>query len=381
MSSYRATVEPLFKAAGIGFDGQAPHDLVIHDQRFFQRFLRDGTLGLGESYVDGWWDCERVDEMMSKLAGAKLKKQFALNRTVVLQTLKAKLFNEGRRDRAKQAISYHYDIGNDLYELMLDERMVYTCAYWAHATDLATAQRHKMELVCKKLQLKPGMKVLDIGCGFGSFAKYAAQNHGVEVTGITISKEQLAYAEQSCKGLPVKFQLVDYRDVQGTFDRVLSIGMFEHVTYKNHRKYFETVERVLADDGLTLVHTMGRFDSVVRPNDQFITRYVFPNTQVPSVAQIGEAIDSLLTIEDWESFGPYYDRTLMAWLENFDATWPKLQGKYDERFRRLWRYYLQIFAGWFRARLLQLWQIVMSKTGIPGGYQYQALRTSKELLG
>jgi cyclopropane-fatty-acyl-phospholipid synthase len=251
---------------------------------------------------------------------------------------------------------------------MLDKRMNYSCAYWKGARTLNKAQENKLELICKKLYLKPGMKVLDIGCGWGAFAKYAAEKYGVEVVGITVSKEQVALAKELCTDLPVEFRLQDYRDVNEKFDRVVSVGMIEHVGYRNYRDYFKVAERCLNDDGLFLLHTIGEVRSVKNIN-AFTHKYIFPNGMLPSIAQLAKAAEGLFLIEDLHNFGADYDKTLMAWYENFKNSWAEIKDQYDERFYRMWSYFLLSSAGGFRARNTnQLWQIVLSKKGVSGGY-------------
>ena len=240
--------------------------------------------------------------------------------------------------------------------------------YWKEAKTLAAAQEAKLELVCKKMSLEPGMKVLDIGCGWGSFALYAAEHYGVEVVGITVSKEQVTLANERGQGLPVTFRLQDYRDVTEPFDRIVSLGMFEHVGYKNYRDYMKAAARCLKDDGLFLLHTIGWIKSETSL-DPWIHKYIFPNGMLPSLAQISKASEELFVMEDIHSFGTDYDKTLMAWHENFEEHWPELKDKYDERFYRMWRYYLLVCAGSFRARKNQLWQIVFSKNGVVSGYK------------
>ncbi len=373
--TYRTLVTQILSEAGLAVGRERPFDLHVKDERFYGRFLADGTLGLGESYVEGWWECDDLAEMMARFARAGLSRKFGRSPRVVLNTLRARIANEGSPKNAEEGVRAHYDIGHDLYEAMLDDTLVYTCAFWSGTETLGQAQRQKLELVCRKLLLAPGQTVLDIGCGWGGFAEYATKHYGVSVVGITNSREQAAAARLRCAGLPVEIRLGDYREATGTFDRVASMGMFEHVGYKNHRAYMELVGRCLKDDGVTLVHTMGRRKSVVRGNDQWITKYIFPNTQVPSVQQIGEAIDDLFVVEDWENLSVNYEKTLLAWHANFERNWPSLEARYGERFHRMWRYYLLIFAGWYRARALQLWQVVLTKDGMPGGYPYQQSRT------
>jgi cyclopropane-fatty-acyl-phospholipid synthase len=352
----------LLAIADIRVDGTRPWDIQVHDDRFYSRVLAKQSLGLGESYMDGWWDCQALDQFFFKLLRAHVDKKIVPLR-LVAHVLKATLINAQSRRRAQKVGEVHYDIGNDLYAAMLGKTMMYTCAYWKGAKTLDQAQKAKMDLVCRKLRLRPGMKVLDIGCGWGGFANYAATKYKARVVGVTISKEQAMYARTHCKGLPVDIRLQDYRDVDEKFDRIVSLGMFEHVGTKNYRAYMALVHRCLSDDGIFLLQTIGGIKSVAH-TDPWIDKYIFPNGVLPSVAQIGKAIDGLFVLEDWHSFGEDYDTTLMAWHRNFEKHRPRT----NERFHRMWRYYLLCCAGSFRARRNQLWQIVLSKHGVVGGY-------------
>jgi cyclopropane-fatty-acyl-phospholipid synthase len=245
---------------------------------------------------------------------------------------------------------------------MLDKRLNYTCAYWENAANLDEAQEAKLDLVCKKIGLQPGMTVLELGCGWGSFAKFAAERYGARVLGVTVSKEQVELGMELSKGLPVELRLQDYRKVEGKYDRVISIGVMEHVGYKNYRTYMEVTNRCLKEDGIAFVHTIGSNISVTSA-DAFSNKYIFPNGMIPSIAQLGKAMEGIFVMEDWHNIGPDYDKTLMAWCANFDRAWPSLKDKYDERFRKMWRYYLLSSAGGFRSRSQQLWQIVMTRQG------------------
>ncbi|MFW5643302.1 MAG: cyclopropane fatty acyl phospholipid synthase [Alkalispirochaeta sp.] len=366
-SRHRRKVETLLEGTGIHIDGDRPSDIQVRDPRFFKRVLTQGSLGLGESYMDGWWECPALDEMMTKLLRAGLDRT-VVARVLALDLAEAVLFNLQNRTRAWIVGHKHYDIGNDLYLAMLDRKLVYSCGYWKHATTLDEAQIAKIDLVCRKLQLKPGMRVLDIGCGWGGAAAYVAEHYGCSVTGVTISEEQYRYATEFCRDLPVEIRLQDYRDIRDTFDRVYSIGMFEHVGYRNYRRYMEVARNLLKEGGLFLVHTIGGNRSV-KTTDPWINRYIFPNGMLPSVRQIGAAIDGLFVMEDWHNFGHHYDTTLMHWFRNFDAAWPRLAQDYGERFYRMWKYYLLSCAASFRARKNQLWQVVLSVGGVPGGYE------------
>jgi len=362
MKKHKEILQQLLGEAEVAIDGHSPHDIRVRDPQVYDRVLAKWSLGLGEAFMDGQWECERLDEMLYRLmrAGLDHKVRGWGRLRLAFASLKARLVNLQSRRRAFQVGEQHYDIGNDVFEAMLDEQMIYSCAYWQHAKTLGEAQQHKLEMICRKLELKPGERLLEIGCGWGGFAAHAARHHGVEVVGITVSREQQKLAQETCRGLAVEIQLIDYRDLEGKFDKAVSVGMFEHVGYKNYRDYFKTVHRLLADDGLFLLHTIGnRVTS--RKTDPWINKYIFPNGKIPSAKDIAETLEELFIVEDWHNFGQDYDRTLMAWHDNFEAAWPKLSEKYDERFRRMWLFYLSSSAGYFRSRQGQLWQIVLSK--------------------
>lgn len=357
----------LLLLADIQINGKRPWDIMVHNEHLYQRVLREHSLGLGESYMDGWWDATALDEFFAKLLGAEINRKTPQKINLLFQILTERILNPQRKSKAFEVAEKHYDLGNDLFENMLDKRMVYTCGYWKKAKNLDEAQVAKMDLVCKKMGLQKGMKVLDIGCGFGSFAKYAAENYQVSVVGVSVSREQLKYAEKLCKNLPVRFEFKDYRDITGMYDRIVSIGMFEAVGHKNFRKYMKVAYDHLTDHGLFLLHTIGANDRK-GTKDPWINTYIFPNGEIPSIPQVTQAIDGLFIMEDWHNFGIYYDKTLMSWFENFNKNWSKLKTKYDKRFYRMWKYYLLQCAGSFRSRKNQLWQIVLSKNGFPGGY-------------
>jgi len=359
-------IKELFALAEIGINGSNPWDIRVHDERFYRRILAEHSLGLGESYMDGWWDCDRLDEFFFRFLRSALENKVKPWK-LIFEVIRSKIFNLQSKSRAFHVAEKHYNLGNDLYRAMLDKRMNYSCGYWKNARSLDEAQEAKLELICRKLNIRPGMTVLDIGCGWGAFEKYAAEKYKVKVLGLTVSKEQMELGNQLCKGLPVEIRLQDYRTVEGKYDCVISIGMMEHVGYKNYRTYMEVVNRTLKDDGIAFIHTIGRNEAITE-NDPWLDKYIFPNGMLPSVSQIGKAMEGLFVMEDWHSFGPDYDKTLMAWYQNFDNSWPKIKSNYDEIFYRMWKYYLLMCAGSFRARRIQLWQIVFSKKGVVGGY-------------
>ena len=363
----QARAAKLLAHAGIRIGGDAATDLRVHDPRVYARVFAHGTLGFGEAYMDGSWDADDLDGFLFKVIGAHLDDRLRTLDTL-LAHLKARFINLQRGERTWTIGKAHYDLGNDLFRAMLGRRLVYSCGYWQDADNLDAAQEAKLDLVCRKLRLQPGMRVLDIGCGWGEALKFAAERYGVTGVGITVSQEQAEFARTLCTGLPVEIRLQDYREIDEPFDAIFSIGMFEHVGARNYRTYFETVRRCLRADGLSLLHTIGSNEEPSRP-DPWIQKYIFPNSMVPAASQMAAALEGLFVIEDWHNFGADYDRTLMAWRANVDAAWPQLPARYDERFQRMWRFYLSSSAAVFRARRDQLWQLTLSPRGVRGGYR------------
>ena len=357
-------IRDLLSQAGIEVNGQNPWDIQVHDTSLYNRVLRESSLGLGESYMDGWWDCDAIDQFIYRVLKANLETKVKENWKFALQALTSRLFNMQTRSRALQVGKEVYDLGNDLYCAFLDKLLNYTCGYWKNATTLDEAQEAKLDLVCQKIGLKPGMSVLEFGCGWGGFAKFAAEKYSAHVVGVTISREQLAFAQEFCRGLPVDLRFQDYRDVEGKFDAIISIGMLEHVGYKNYSTYMQVVDRCLNENGVALIHVIGS-NQTLTAGEPWTHKYIFPNGMLPSITQLGKAFEPNFIMEDWHNFGPHYDKTLMAWNTKFEQAWPALKDKYGERFRRMWRYYLLNSAGAFRARAQQLWQIVFTRRGTP----------------
>jgi len=368
-------VKDLAASAGIRLNGNRPWDIRVQDPAFYGRVLSAGSLGLGESYMDQQWDATELDETFTRLLRHGVEDRLhgaaglALRFRVLMAVLRARLLNLQTPKRASQVGEQHYDVGNDLYEAMLDPTMSYSCGYWADAEDLESAQRAKLDLICRKLELEPGERLLDIGCGWGGLAEHAARHYGVQVLGPTISREQARLARQRCAGLPVEIRLQDYRELDGRFDKIASVGMFEHVGRKNDSAFFDAAARLLRADGLFLLHTIGA--SAVDPvNDPWIDRYIFPNGELPNAERLTNGTQSRFVLEDWHAFGPDYDRTLMAWWANLERAWPALaEAGYDERFRRMWKYYLHCSAGFFRSRRGHLWQLVLSPPARSGSYR------------
>ena len=370
-SKAREILGKILDPSDVQINGNRPWDIQVHNPDFYERVLSGGSLALGESYMDAWRDCEALDRFFEKILENRLDKTVKTNAKLFLHVmLKAKIINTQKRSRAYVIGKRHYDLGNNLFSIMLDRGLNYSCGYWENAKTLDNAQEAKLDLICRKMDLKPGMKVLDIGCGWGGFAKYAAEKYGAKIHGITVSREQVRFANKFCQGLDVKIELKDYRELKEKFDRIVAIGMFEHVGCKNYRTFMKVVHRCLKESGLFLLHTIAG-NSSVNSTDPWISKYIFPNSMLPSAKQITSAIERLFLLENWHSFGQYYDKTLMAWHNNFTKNWFKIKDAYDERFYRMWTYYLLASAGSFRSRRNQLFQIVFSKKGIKGGYRYR----------
>lgn len=356
-------IKKLLAEADIKINGNNAWDIQVYDDRFYKRMLKDRNLGLGESYMEGWWDCERVDEMIFYLLRSGIEEKVKENLRYLIRFLPAILINPQSRSRSRVIAGHHYDLDNDLFLSFLDPYNQYSCGYFEATDDLNQAQQQKLELICAKLNLGQADHVLDIGCGWGGFARYAAEKIDCTITAVNISREQLRYARKFCDGLPVHFEESDYRSLKGRFDKIVSVGMFEHVGLKNYRTFMKVVHGCLNDDGIFLLHTIGSNISQIGC-DPWMTKYIFPNGMLPSTAQIGKAAEGLFVIEDWHNLGPHYDKTLMAWNRNFQQAWTELKKRYDETFKRMWEYYLLSCAGSFRARSIQVWQIVMTKYGV-----------------
>ncbi|MDN3700630.1 cyclopropane fatty acyl phospholipid synthase [Vibrio artabrorum] len=366
-----AMFEEMLAVADIKINGNRPWDIQIHDTAVFNRVLTDGSLGFGESYMDKMWDCDDIAEMISRVLASKIDKKLDLKKKLVLgahigKSKVKKFFNPQGTSLSKKNVQFHYDIGNDLYKAMLDKRMTYTCAYWDNSDNLDDAQEAKLDLICKKLDLKPGMRILDIGCGWGSFMIYAAEKYGVTCDGLTLSEEQAKLGSLLVdeKNVPVNFILKDYRlyEPYEKYDRIVSVGMLEHVGSSNYSDFFKCANKLMKDDAIFLLHTIGSFESTTT-NDPWIHKYIFPNGEIPSLAQLSIAMEPAFNMEDLHNIGQSYDLTLCAWYENFHKAWTTKQIDYDERFYRMWKYYLLSCAGAFRCRDLSVWQMSLTKVG------------------
>jgi cyclopropane-fatty-acyl-phospholipid synthase len=362
MPNYSSMLEDALAGSGIKINGSSPWDIRINDDRTYAEVLRNKNLGLGETYMEGWWDCEKLDEFICRILKAGLDSRVKGAQPLRLKSLGALIFNLQSRMRSHMVADQHYNMDNELFEAMLDPYVQYSCAYFDETDDLNQAQLQKIDLICRKLNITKDDHVLDIGCGWGGLARYIAEHYNCRVTAINIAEEQISYAREFCKNLPVEIKQVDYRDLAGTYSKIVSVGMFEHVGPKNYKTFMKAVHRCLKDNGIFLLHTIG-YNETGFSGDPWISKYIFPNGKLPSIAQIGKAIEGLFVMEDWHNLGEHYEKTLLAWHKNFNQAWLGLKNRYDEKFRRMFEYYLLSSAGSFRARHLQLWQIVFTKYG------------------
>lgn len=367
MKNAKEAIAGLLAQADIQINGSRPWDVQVRNDELFSRVLQQGTLGAGEAYMDGWWDCERMDEMFYRAVRAHLERKFS-DAGVAAYALRIyqSIFNLQNREKAFEVGRKHYDFGNDMFEWMLGPTMCYSCGYWREADNLDDAQTAKMDLICRKLLLEPGMAVLDIGCGWGSLCKHMVDKYGVKASGVSVSREQIDYAKKNAPG--INWIRDDYRSLDGKYDRIVSVGMFEHVGYKNYDEFMHTVRRLLNQDGLFLLHTIGA-NHQRKGTDPWIDKYIFPNGMIPSEENLTKSFIDFFIMEDWQNFGADYDKTLMAWSRRFEQGCDENKFAHTEKMRRMFRYYLLSCAGAFRARDLQLWQIVLSPRGVPGGYK------------
>jgi len=382
---FKPLLESLLAGSGIAIGGDRPWDIQVRNDRMYRRALR-GSLGVGESYVDGDWDCDALDEMFRRVLGSDAQQRLLVRAAGALKALQARLTNLQSKRRSRAVAEEHYDIDHRMYALFLGPWNQYTCCFFDGTTELERAEVIKLEMLCDKLELKAGDRLLDIGCGWGGFAKYAAQTRGCEVTGISLSDEQIRYAVEYTKGLPVTIKRLDYRDLPESglapFDKISIVGMIEHVGYKNYAGIMEVVHQMLKPGGLFLLHTIGNCEET-KVVDPWIEKYIFRNSMVPAMQQLSDAAEGRFVIEDWENYGHYYVPTLQAWYERFNANWDRIRAlpmkrPFDERFRRLWNYYLMSCKAAFDIEKLHLWQLVMTRRNSGRGVYGRVMRRSAD---
>lgn len=335
-----------------GSDGGALKPVVmrIHDASLCRKIVLNPELHVGEAYMDGKLTFEPGSTVRDFLA------LFSANRYSLseiktqkiffaIKMLMRKLQQSNRQGEAQRNVAHHYDVGNDLYQLFLDKNLLYSCAYFQSDSDtLEDAQRNKQRLLAAKLNMKPGQKILDIGCGWGDLALYLARLEDVEVLGVTLSKEQHALAtrraEQMGLSNRVRFELRDYREVSGKFDRIVSVGMFEHVGVGHYDEFFGKVNALMPDDGVMVLHSIGHM-SPPGTASPWYRKYIFPGAYSPALSEVFAVTErNNLWCLDLEFLRLHYAKTLRHWCERFEANRGKVVGLYDERFARMWEFYL-----------------------------------------
>mmetsp|Transcript_2643 Transcript_2643/g.5371 ORF Transcript_2643/g.5371 Transcript_2643/m.5371 type:complete len:414 (+) Transcript_2643:74-1315(+) len=362
----------IVKVGGIS-DSLYDH-VEFHDPTAWYDIITQGNLGVAESYMHGKIKVDPLPFFLTLLNGTALgtrRKEgsdymvFFMDMINLPTALAGRLFNQQTRERSTRVTKQHYDAGNDLYERMLGPSMSYTCAYWRNATTLDEAQTNKFDLIRRKLELQDGMKVADLGMGWGTAAAYMHKHGRVEVTGVSLSEEQVKWAQANLAKTGLKFVWEDYRDHcenpanVGTYDRVYSIGMLEHVGFKNHATLFKCIKRLLKPDGLAVVHTIGEPDFL--PNsDPFLDKYIFPGAVIPALSSVSAAIENDFILEDFQNFGYDYAKTLAVWAVNSEAFFRDNPTAYTPEFQRMWDYYLKMCEALFELRINQLWHFVLS---------------------
>lgn len=338
-------------------------NISVANSDFYRKVINKGELGLAESFMDGDWTTDNLYGVLLELQKNrdKISKHIKSNMfQILLFKIYYCIFRTNTRDTVKNNVSHHYDIGNDLYRKQLGRTMQYTCAYYHKSKmTLNQAQDAKMKLIAKKLDLQPGMSVLDIGCGFGALAYYLVKRYSVKVLGVTLSEEQIKYANKYYKHPNLTIKYKDYRDVTGKFDRVYSIGMFEQVGKDNYSVYFDKCYELLKTNGIMLLHTISK-NYRENPRYNFITQYIFPEGELPHISDLsGKFLDNKWHLEDLHNFGQSYNKTLLDWHKNLDNF--KELPNYSPRFQRMWKYYLLGCSAAFKVRMISLWQIVYTK--------------------
>lgn len=363
MNIYEPLAERMLSAADVRLDGARPWDLRVRDPRFYRKAVVQGSIGFGESYMDGWWDTGDLEELFARIIRVGLDRDRQFAPVHLGYGLFTRLFNNQTKSRARRVAERHYDFGNDLFFEFLGRYKNYSCGYYDGTDDLDEAQRRKMDLLCRKLGLRAGDRVLDVGGGWGEIARYMADHYGARVTSINISEEQMRFSREHCRGASVEIVKCDYRDLKGTYDKIAVIAMLTHVGHKNYRAFMEKAHACLAPGGTMIIESVGGNRSFSHI-DPWIDRYIFPGALIPSVAQFGRAFEGLFVVEDWHNFGPHYVKTLRAWNDRLQQAWPRLKDRYGgDRTRRMFEFFFRMASAAFRERDLQHWHIVLTRKG------------------
>jgi cyclopropane-fatty-acyl-phospholipid synthase len=356
-------IESILEPQDIHINGNRPWDMVVRDERVFRDIVTRGSLGLGNAYTQGWWDSPALDEWMYRVSQSPaLRSARTLTHIIpnALATASEFLYNTQSLPRSQHVLKKHYELNLPLFANMLDPLMQYSCAHFGNTKTLPEAQVEKLDLIARKLEISERDTLLDIGSGWGGLAKYFSENKGCSVTGINISQKQIQFSEKFAPSQKVSFQNRDYRQIEGIFDKVVSVGMFEHVGPQNYRAFMKSAHKALRPGGLLLIQSITKSTSD-KICDPWIKRNIFPNSHIPSLAQVSAAAEDLFVLESVQNIGEHYDKTLMCWHKNFTKNWEKISPSFDSAFQRKWTYYLLTCAGVFRARELGCCQVLFRK--------------------
>jgi len=360
-------------AHAFGKKGTGPEGtMIINNPEFYDRVISQGSLGLGESYMEGWWDAKDNDiaSCIGPMLCNELYNTIRVSPSLLLSAVATRILANGSRSRSKANIQQHYDVGNDFYELFLDTNMAYTCGYQKDKNDtIEQMQDQKHERVARKLGLKPGEHIVDLGCGFGGMLRYGAKHFGISGVGVTLSEGQHEWGNNKIKeeGLQdnIHIDLKDYRDMTGSFDHVVSIGLAEHTWQRGYETFIGKVSDLLKDGGVGLVHTIGSTAAPHETTDAWINRYIFPDGRLPRLEELIEEMRRAgLTVGHVENLKLHYAETLRHWKEKFNRNRTAIKAigpEYNEEFLRMWDYYLQVCEAAFRYGELQLYQILFCK--------------------
>lgn len=341
-------------------------DIIVNNNNFYTKLLKHGEIGLGESYVDKDWDSNNLEETLYNLIINQKKIENAIIKNspnLIIKKLLDIPSDIFSTDNTKNDIKFHYDIGNKLYENMLGKSMLYSCAYfYKQGLSLDEAQYAKLDLIAKKLNLKEGMRVLDIGCGFGTAAIYLSKKFNVNILGISLSKEQINYFNSIYTGTQVQVIYKDYRELtrehNNSYDCIYSIGMFEHIGINNHIDYYNKCFKLLKTNGTMLIHTIVSNKRLYSHNS-WITKYIFPGAELPHISDFTKKYTDNWLLQDLQCIGKSYSKTLLAWKKNINDS--SVFNNYDDKFKRTWNYYLLLCSAAFRAREITVFQLVYFK--------------------
>jgi len=353
-------LDSILSRAGVSINGNQPWDITVIDNRFYGHVLANGSLGLGESYMRQYWSTQDLEELFYRLVSSGMEEVGNRIPGRIISRIFSRGLNRQTTHKSKKNAEHHYNLGNSLFFNFLGKYKNYSCGYYKEAETLDEAQLAKLHRLCELLELKKGDRLLDVGGGWGEFAKFAADNYGCHVTSINIAEEQIKHARQYCRDANVDIVKCDYRNMTGSFNKIAVIAMFTHVGHKNYRQFMETMSRILEPGGKMIMETVGGHRSKTRC-EPWTDKYIFPGGLIPSLDQIDQSIKGLFLRDSLEEFGDDYVLTLREWHSNFKRAWPKLSEEYSNSMRLMFEYFFLSVAGDFRAKDLLHYHIEFSK--------------------